>query len=254
MLLEPIIESTRRRVALLPPEAELRDRAAEATPARPFGAALTSPGLQVIAEVKRRSPSAGEMAPGLDPAVQAAAYVAGGAAAISVLTEPDYFAGSLDDLRSVRKTVDVPVLRKDFVVDTRQVWEAKAAGADAVLLIVAVLGGEVRSMLDVAAEANIAALVEVHTEAECRIAIEAGATIVGVNNRDLNTFVTDLAVAERLAARLPSGIVRVAESGVSSAKGSARMAASGYDAVLVGEALVRSGDPTGLLRELRGAS
>ncbi len=221
---------------------------------RDLVAALEQPGLQVIAEIKRRSPSAGDIAIDLDAAGQASAYVSGGAAAISVLTEPYFFAGSVEDLRSVRAEVDVPVLRKDFVVDVRQVWEARLIGADVVLLIAAVVGHDLGPLLESANQARIAALVEVHTEAEAASAVAAGAKIIGVNNRDLTTFQTDLAVAERIATALPLDVVRVGESGVSDVAGARRMAAAGYDAILVGEALVRAGDPAGLLRSLRGAS
>jgi indole-3-glycerol phosphate synthase len=191
----------------------------------------------------------------IDPAAQAARYAAGGAAAVSVLTEPDYFGGSLEDLEAVRAAVDLPVLRKDFVVHPAQVWEARVAGADAVLLIAAVLGdADLGSLLEVVAAAGLAALVEVHDAAEVGRAVASGARVVGVNNRDLRTFVTDLSTAERLAPLLHGVPVRVAESGVSDPRGAARMAAAGYDAVLVGEALVRAADPGALVAELRAAA
>jgi indole-3-glycerol phosphate synthase len=252
VILQEILAVTARRVADLAPVDEWRRRAADAPPARDFAGTLSRPGLQVIAEIKRRSPSAGSLAPDLDASAQATAYVAGGAAAISVLTEPDFFAGSLDDLRLARAAVDVPVLRKDFVVDERQIWEARAAGADAILLIVAAVGDRLVDLLRAAEAAGVAALVEVHTVGEAAHAVAAGARIIGVNNRDLNTFVTDLAVAERLAAQLPPEVVRIAESGVSSSDGARRMQAAGYDAILVGEALVRAPHPAALLAELRG--
>jgi indole-3-glycerol phosphate synthase len=252
-MLAPILEATRRRVAALPPRGELEAAARARPPARDFASALTAPGLSVIGEIKRRSPSAGVIAADLRPETQAAAYVGGGAAAISVLTEPEFFGGSLEDLQAVRAAVSAPVLRKDFVLEASQVWEARAAGADAVLLIVAALAApQLEELLAVAAAAGVAALVEVHTEAEAAAALAAGAEVIGVNNRDLTTFVTDLAVAERLAAQLPPGVVRVAESGVSDADGSRRMAAAGYDAILVGEALVRAPDPAALVHVLRG--
>lgn len=251
-MLDTIIASTHRRVAdLAPRAASLRAMAASAAPVRSMAAALAVPGLQVIAEIKRRSPSAGDLAPGLDAAQQAKTYQAGGAAAISVLTEPEFFAGSLDDLRTVRTATDLPILRKDFVVDELQLFEARAAGADAVLLIVAALGEvRLRSLLESAQAVGLEVLVEVHDAAEAAMANRCGATVVGVNNRDLKTFVTDLATAESLAGAIDA-TVRVAESGVATADGAARMAAAGYDAILVGEALVRAADAALLLSELR---
>lgn len=234
-------------------EAELRVAAVAAEPARDFAAPLRAPGLSVIAEVKRRSPSAGTLAAGLVPSEQARRYAAGGAAALSVLTEPRYFDGSLDDLVSARLAAELPVLRKDFIRNGAQVWEARAAGADAVLLIAAALDDELlASLLDVASAASLAALVEVHNEAEAERALAAGASVIGVNNRDLHSFVTDLGVAERLSPLLQEVDVSVAESGVTTAEDAARMAAAGYDAVLVGSALVRSSDPASLIRSLRG--
>jgi indole-3-glycerol phosphate synthase len=248
-MLDAIIESTRRRLAS---QGVLSGE--PGSPVRPFAAALAKPGLQVIAEIKRRSPSAGELAPGLDPATQARQYEAGGAAAISVLTEPEYFDGSLDDLRRVRESVSLPVLRKDFIVDPRQVAESRAVGADALLLIVAALDEALLGELLVEAESvGIEALVEAHNEEEAKRAVAAGARIVGVNNRDLRTFKTDLGVAERVGSFLPEGLVLVAESGVSGVAGAGRMAAAGYDAILVGEALVTATDPAELVSQLRQA-
>ncbi len=254
-MLQPILDSVRRRLpAVVASRPRLEAAAAAAPAARDLAAALAAPGLQVIAEVKRRSPSAGSLAPALDPAAQAAAYQAGGAAAVSVLTEPDHFGGSLDDLRAVRDAVDLPILRKDFTLHPAQVWEARAAGADAVLLIAAVLDDEdLAALLAAAAAAGLAALVEVHTAAEARRAAAAGAGLVGVNNRDLATFRVDLATAEAIAPELPPDAVRVAESGIGDAAGAARMARAGYHAVLVGEALVRAADPAALVAELRSA-
>lgn len=248
-MLERILAATRERIGALPPEPELRARAADASPVRDLVSALTVDGLSVIAEVKRRSPSRGDLDPGLDPSHQAGLYAEGGAAAVSVLTEPDFFSGSDDDLRAVRATVPVPVLRKDFTLDARQVWEARAIGADAVLLIVAALDDDdLRRLQDAAREAGLAALVEVHDEAEAERALAAGARIVGVNNRDLATFDVDLATAERIGPMLSDVPVRVGESGVFTAADAARMAAAGYHAVLVGESLVRAEDPASLIR------
>jgi indole-3-glycerol phosphate synthase len=232
---------------------EFMARAADMPPSRSLSDALLAPGLSVIAEIKRRSPSVGDIDPDLDPAPRARAYVEGGASAISVLTEPFYFAGSLDDLAAVRAEVAVPVLRKDFTLSGAQIWEARAGGADAVLLIVAALSDDLLSeLLGVAVAAGVEAIVEAHTEGEARRAMAAGAAIIGVNNRDLATFRTDLGVAEAISGILPEGVVTIGESGVSDALGAARMRAAGYDAILVGEALVRAADPAGLVRELKG--
>ncbi len=215
--------------------------------------ALAGPGLSVIAEVKRRSPSRGELASDLDPAARAVAYEAGGAAAISVLTEPDHFAGSSDDLRAVAKAVSLPLLRKDFTVDRAQIWEARAMGASAVLLIVAALDQPtLTGLVAEAAAAGLDALVEAHDTEEARRALDAGAAIVGVNNRDLTTFEVDLGTAESVAAIAREAPVTVAESGIWTAADARRMAEAGYDAVLVGEALVRADDPAALIAELIG--
>ena len=192
---------------------------------------------------------------GMDPVAQALAYERGGAAAISVLTEPDYFAGSIDDLIAVRAAVSIPVLRKDFIIDLRQVEESRCAGADALLLIVAGLDEtQLESLLGECAKVGIDALVETHSEHEAAVAERVGAEIIGVNNRDLTTFHTDLAVAERVAPGLRRDKVLVAESGVSDPAGARRMAAAGFDAILVGEALVTSADPASLISDLRAVS
>jgi len=254
-MLDEILASTRTRVAELRAHGDaLRTAATQVPPPRSLAAALSAPGLGVVAEIKRRSPSAGEIAPGLDAPRQADRYVQGGAVAISVLTEPIYFGGSLADLTAVRDAVPVPVLRKDFIVDPVQLWEGRAAGADAVLLIVAALdASELEALLAGVAATGMEAMVEAHTAREVETAVAVGAEIVGVNNRDLATFTTDLAVAESIAPSIPDGVVTVGESGVSSTAGAARMAAAGYDAILVGEAAVRSADPTAFIAELRAA-
>jgi len=253
-MLDPILASVRRRLdGPIAAEASLRTAAADLPPARDFAAALSRPGLSVIAEFKRRSPSAGPIGEFVDLEERVAAYEAGGAAALSILTEPDHFGGSPNDLRAARRAVDLPVLRKDFVLHPAQIWEARAAGADAVLLIVAALADrELELLASTAAAAGVAALVEVHSEEEARRASAAGAALVGVNNRDLATFRVDLATAERLRRLLPADAVTVAESGVSDPAGAARMAEAGYDAILVGEALMRSDRPGDLLERLRG--
>ncbi|NNC91160.1 MAG: indole-3-glycerol phosphate synthase TrpC [Acidimicrobiia bacterium] len=256
-MLDDIIAATRRRVRTLD-QAALRhlalDRAPRRAP-RSFESALTRPGVNVIAEVKRRSPSRGALAPDLDPVTQAAAYAAGGAAAISVLTEPEFFSGSLEDLEAVTRSVEIPVLRKDFIIDVAQVWESKLAGADALLLIVAALEDDLLArLLQETEDAGLEALVEVHTGEEADRATSAGARIVGVNNRDLATFTVDLATAESLAGRVGAAAARVAESGIHTGADAARMSAAGYTAVLVGEALVRADDPAALVAELRSVA
>ena len=225
-------------------------------PVQPFSAALRGSGLSIVAEVKRRSPSRGVLAAGLDAVAQALIYEGAGADAVSVLTEPLHFDGSLDDLGEVRDAVSIPVLRKDFLLVPAQVWEARAFGADAVLLIVAILGREqLRLMMDAAADAGVDTLVEVHGEREAEIALDVGATLIGVNNRDLTTFATDPAVAERVAdVVVQPGITTVAESGIHTPEDAARMSAAGYDAVLVGEALVIASDPAETLTRLVGRS
>jgi len=237
-------------------------RAVEAAPEpRPFVESLRSHraaaagGIAVIAEVKRRSPSKGDLAPGLDPAVVAAAYERGGAACLSVLTDEAHFAGSAEDLVSARRAVAIPVLRKDFTVCERDVLDARAMGADAVLLIVAALDDlELASFTRVASEVGIAALVEVHDEVELERAIVAGASLVGVNQRDLRSFAVDTERAERVGAAIPAGVVKVAESGVRGAADAARLGAAGFDAVLVGESLVRAADAAAAVRELVGGA
>jgi indole-3-glycerol phosphate synthase len=252
-MLERIVTDTRRRLEYLRPmTADIEARAADAPPPPDFREALAAPGLSVIAEVKRRSPSRGQLSNDLDPGLQSKRYVDGGAAAISVLTEPEHFGGSNADLESVRTAVNVPTLRKDFTLEPVQIWEARAIGASAVLLIVAILDDQtLKALHETAREADLAALVEVHSEAEAERALEIGADIIGVNNRDLTTFHTDLATAERIAPMLSSVSVTVGESGIHTGDDAARMAAAGYDAVLVGESLVRAVDPAALLAELR---
>jgi indole-3-glycerol phosphate synthase len=233
----------------------LRTDAEGMPPTRPFAGALVAPDAgrpAVIAEIKRRSPSKGDLAAGLVPGVLAKAYASGGAACLSVLTDAEFFGGSPDDLREARAAVDVPVLRKDFTISAADVIDARLMGADAVLLIVAALDdGELSSYHQLALSLGLAALVEVHDEAELDRAMAAGATLVGVNQRDLVTFEVDTARAERVAAAIPSGVVKVAESGLRDGDDAARLADAGYDAVLVGETLVRSGDPAAAVRSLR---
>jgi indole-3-glycerol phosphate synthase len=239
--------AARRREA---PEAELAAAAARTPRPRGLYDRLSPPGgpARVIAEVKRASPSAGAIRADLDAAAQARAYAAGGAAAISVLTDGPGFGGSLADLAACRAAVDVPLLRKDFVLDRYQLLEARAAGADAALLIVAALApAELAALLADAEALGLEALVECHDEAEFDAAVGAGARLVGINNRDLRSFRVDLGVSERLAPRAPPGVRVVVESGVRSAGDAARLRAAGAANFLVGEALVRAADPAALL-------
>lgn len=256
--LDRILAAHRARAA-----ADGRDLAAlraeiEGLPAaRGFAAALAAePGLSVIAEVKRRSPSKGELAPGLVPGVLAKSYAAGGAACLSVLTDGEFFGGSAADLADARAAVELPVLRKDFTVSPLDVADARLMGADAVLLIAAALDGtELRQLHALAVELGLDALVEVHDEGELGRALDAGARLIGVNQRDLVTFEVDQQRAVRVAAALPpgAGAVLVAESGVRGPTDAQTLAAAGYDAVLVGEHLVLAPDPAAAVAALRGA-
>jgi indole-3-glycerol phosphate synthase len=212
-----------------------------------------SPGASVIAEVKRRSPSKGDLADIPDPAALAAAYSRGGAAAISVLTEERRFSGSLQDLRVVRAAVQIPVLRKDFIVTPYQLVEARAAGADLVLLIVAALSQRELHELYIEARAwGLTVLVEVHDEHETRRAVELGADLIGVNSRNLKTLAVDPDTFGRLAPLIPDRVVTVAESGITGPADVSRFVGEGADVVLVGEALVKDGDPEGAVRDMTG--
>jgi indole-3-glycerol phosphate synthase len=229
--------------------------AADAAPApRGFRAALAgASGPAVIAEIKRRSPSGGEIRADFDPVACAGAYAAGGASALSVLTDAHFFGGALEHLVAARAAVTLPVLRKDFVVDRYQIDEARAHGADAVLLIVAALDPVALGELFSHARArDLDVLVEVHDEAELRVALDTGADLVGVNNRDLRTFVTDLATTERLAPGVPPSVLLVAESGISGSADVRRLAGAGARAFLVGESLMRQDDLEAALRRLLG--
>ncbi len=223
---------------------ELQRAVAARAPALDPLPTFRAPGLSIIAEVKRRSPSKGHLAEIPEPAVLAAEYEAGGAAAISVLTEPRRFSGSLADLDAVRERVSVPVLRKDFMVDEYQVWEARAHGADLILLIVAALtDAQLVSLGGLAASLGMTCLVEVHTAEEVARALDAGAVLLGVNNRDLKTLSVDTGMFARLVELVPAGVVKVAESGLMTAADAADAAGAGADVVLVGEALVRDHEP-----------
>jgi len=227
-------------------------------PTRGFRAAIetvaASGDIAVISEIKRRSPSKGDLAPGLDAAELAQQYERGGAACLSVLTDVDFFGGSIDDLVAARAACTLPVLRKDFTVSARDVCDARIMGADCVLLIAAALDqAELESFLKLAHAIGFDALVEIHDEAELDRAVAAGADLIGVNQRDLVTFAVDTDRAVRMAPQMPAGVVRVAESGITGPADAALLAAAGYHAVLVGEHLVTSGDPEGGVAALRRA-
>jgi indole-3-glycerol phosphate synthase len=252
-ILHRIVDTKRKEIdALRPLAGEWARRAADAAPPRDFRGALADPsGLSLIAEVKRRSPGAGPIRPELDPVALAERYAAGGARALSILTDGPYFQGSLEDLDRVRSAVDLPCLRKDFILDPVQVLEARAAGADAVLLIVRILeDGPLRDLRLQAEELGMGVLVEAHDRDEVERALASGARILGINNRDLASFSTDLEVTLELMAVIPPDVVVVSESGIRTPGDAERLAARGVDAILVGEALVRSPDPEGLAREL----
>lgn len=230
----------------------LADQARVCPSARGFAAALKDrPGVAVIAEIKRASPSKGSLAPDLVPRVLAQAYASAGAACLSVLTDSQFFGGSAADLAEARRAVDLPVLRKDFTVGPMDVYDARIMGADAVLLIVGALSpGELGELLQLSAAVGLDALVEVHDEHEAEVALAAGATLIGVNQRDLVTFEVDTDRAVRVGASLPSSVVRVAESGIRTHDHVSRLADAGFDAVLVGEALVTAPDPGAALAAL----
>ncbi len=253
-ILDTITAHTRRDLAArmqVRPLAEARAAAQASPPARDFASALRTPGLSLIAEVKRASPSKGLLRPDFDPAALARAYAANGAAAVSVLTDAPFFQGHLEHLRAVRAAIDIPVLRKDFVLTPYQVYEARAAGADALLLIVAVLNdAELGALHRLARELGMAVLVEAHDAGELERALRVAPQIVGINNRDLRTFEVRLETTLRLRDRVPPGVILVAESGIRSAEDAARLETAGVDAMLVGEALVRAPDVGRKVREL----
>lgn len=256
-VLERIVAGVREDLAdaqAIVPRAVIEQQALAAAPALDAEAALRSPGLSLIAEVKRSSPSKGALAEIADPAALASEYAAGGASAVSVLTERRRFGGSLDDLDAVRKAVRIPVLRKDFMVEDYQLFEARAHGADLILLIVASLAQPALvRMQGIARDLGMTALVEVHDEDETRRAVDAGASVIGVNARNLKTLDVDPDTFSRLVPLIPAGIVAVAESGVAGPDDAARYAAEGAWAVLVGEALVRDGDPRRAAHDLIAA-
>jgi len=249
-ILAGVREDVAARVANVPLE-QIKQLAAEAPPALDGYKALRKPGVGVIAEVKRKSPSKGALADIPDPAELAKEYAAGGARCVSVLTEQRFFGGSLDDLISVRAAIDVPILRKDFVVSSYQVHEARAHGADLVLLIVAALDqNALTGLLDRVESLGMTALVEVHDEEETDRALSAGAKVIGINARNLRTLEVDRSVFERIAPGLPGEVVKIAESGVRGPHDLIRYASAGADAVLVGEGLVTQKSPRDAVAEL----
>ena len=257
-LLETILAATRRIVEVRSdrePQADLARRA-DARPARPgcFRAALARRDrVNIIAECKRRSPSRGVLRADYDAVAIAAGYARGGAAAISVLTEPTFFDGSLADLSGVREAVETPLLRKDFIVTEYQLFEARAAGADAVLLIVAALSSQaLQALAGRAASLGLDVLVEVHDAQELMIAIDAGATIVGVNNRNLRTLAVDVRASDDLMAGMPAGVLAVSESGLKTTADLRHLRAAGYSAFLIGERFMLADDPEAAVRQLLG--
>ena len=256
MILDEICEHKRSEIACAMSRAPLRDvmeRAKDAPPARDFRHAIRREHVGLIAEVKRASPSRGVLAEGMEPVEIAAIYEECGAAAISVLTDEKFFKGSLEDLTAVRRSVKVPCLRKEFMLDPYQIYEARAAQADAILLIVRILtDSQLREFREVAASLGMASLVECHDAAEVRRAIDTGAQIIGINNRDLQTFSVDLNTTLELRKHVPGGKVLVSESGIFTREHVRKLEGGGVDAILVGEALVTSGDVRAKIRELLG--
>lgn len=252
-ILARIVETKQLELARLRPvRAELERRAMARSAARDFRTALTADPPAIIAEFKKASPSKGVLQPDYDPSVIARSYESGGASALSVLTDRDYFQGSLNDLENARSAVLLPVLRKDFTVDELHVIEAAAHGADAILLIAAVLDeNSMRRLRELAAQFGMTALVEVHNGEELRAALGSGAEVIGVNNRNLHTFEVRLETSIELAEEIPDGVITVAESGIHSRTDVARLTAAGFQAFLVGEHLMKSPDPAEALRALR---
>ena len=236
------------------PLRELKAMIKDLEPLRPFAEALQQPGVSIIAEIKKASPSKGNFGLTLPPARLARQYEAAGAQAISVLTEQDYFMGSATDLTDVQKAVTLPVLRKDFIIDPYQLYESRLLCADAVLLIVSLLNTDtLKALLELAYNLGLAVLTETHDENEIALALNAGAQIIGINNRNLQTFVTHISQTERLAPRIPKDRILVSESGILTAADIQKVTAAGAQAVLIGEALVTAKNPYNKIKELQGA-
>jgi indole-3-glycerol phosphate synthase len=255
-MLDTIVNDVQRRLnerKQLTPFDQVVTLAKQRIPGEVFRLALCQPGMSLIAEVKRASPSKGALNLTLDPDTQAQSYARAGASAISVLTEEDHFKGSLHDLARVRKAVEKPLLRKDFIIDPYQIWEARAWGADAVLLIVAILDDtQLRQLLEETRQAQVAALVEVHNEADLARALSAGADIIGINNRNLHDFSVSLNTTFSLRPFIPPGTLVVSESGIRRREDVERLEQIEVDAVLIGEALVTTPDPHVAIQELLG--
>jgi indole-3-glycerol phosphate synthase len=255
--LDDLLAATEARVAAAKAvvgEGALEQRVAGIGAPRGFTRAIASGDVSIIAEIKRATPRAGVLDLELEAGASAARYEAGGAAAISVLTEPDYFKGSIEDFRAARSASSLPVLRKDFVLDDYQVLESRAEGADAVLLIVRAVGDRLDALHASVVALGMDALVEVNGEDELDRALDAGATLIGVNHRDLETFEVDPELTAKLAPRLPEGVTLVALSGVSSRNEVVALSSAGADAILIGKSIVTAADPAAKIRELLGRS
>lgn len=254
--LDTVIEHTQKKLdkrKAKVPETELLARLEPVPRGRPFSEALVAEGISLIAEMKRASPSRGPIRPDAGVTEIVTAYQDAGASAVSVLTEPKWFGGSLDDLVEARAAIQLPILRKDFIVDPYQLLEARVAGADAALLIVAALGRKrLAELMAAAHEIGLDTLVEVHDEKEVEKAVEAGAEIIGINNRDLHSLEVDLRTSFRLLADVPAGTVVVAESGITTREDVLELEEAGVDAILVGETLMRHRDPRDGVRALLG--
>jgi len=252
-ILADIVEQKKAEAAELRPRAAELERAGRhrLEPARDFAAALRAQSPAIIAEIKKASPSRGVLQPNFHPAAIAKDYEAGGAACLSVLTDGKFFQGSLGDLECARAAVSLPVIRKDFTIDQVQIFEAAAHGADAILLIAAILtGGQLREFRELAGELGMAALVEVHDGEELKKAIDSGAEIIGVNNRNLDTFEVSLDTSVRLSAQMPASVTRVSESGIFSRGDVERLQGAGFHAFLVGESLMKAANPAQALKAL----
>lgn len=256
MILDQIVADVRQRLAERKkqrPLSELEHLVSAGETTRDFVGALQGTSVKVIAEVKRASPSKGWLCPNLEVDTLVQSYAKGGAAAISVLTEPNFFKGSLTDLATTHRLVDLPLLCKDFILDPYQIYEARSYGADAILLIAAILSfSELSFLMEVAHYLKISALIEVHNEAEAEKALAVNGNLIGINNRNLADFSVDLRATFKLRHLIPSDVVVVSESGIKSKADIIALQAAGVNAVLVGEALVTSPDPEAKLRELRG--
>jgi len=255
MILDKIVETKKEEVAQAKrekPLAVLQGLIDELPPCRNFKAAISGTSCAIIAEVKCASPSRGRLVENFDPLKIAAAYEQNGAAAISVLTDEKYFKGRKEYLTQIKKEVKLPLLRKDFIIDPYQIFESRVIGADAVLLIVRTLGARIGEFIGIAGQLGLAALTEVHTAAELEIAQAAGAGIIGINNRNLDTFATDINTCKELARLIPAGIVTVAESGIKNRRDIESIMSSGISAFLIGETLVTSSDIGSKLKEFRG--